>query len=147
MKRQPRRGVAWISSGAAQRSQKGEDCERAHSNPAWFPAAFKWVTFRHGMLDTRAPGLENVMPSLFIEPCLPTISRLVPTGPQWAYEIKHDGFRFLAVRQGKQLRVYSRGGHDWSKQLLAIADAMQALPARSAVIDGAVPMASPTSTA
>ena len=30
------------------------------------------------------------MPSLFIEPCLPTISRSVPTGPGWAYEIKHD---------------------------------------------------------
>ena len=60
----------------------------------------------------------------FIEPCLPTISRTVPTGPQWAYEIKPDGFRFLAVRQGKQVRIYSRGGHDWSKQLPAIADAL-----------------------
>jgi hypothetical protein len=27
------------------------------------------------------------VPSLFIEPCLPTISRTVPTGPQWAFEI------------------------------------------------------------
>jgi bifunctional non-homologous end joining protein LigD len=72
----------------------------------------------------------------FIEPCLPTISRSVPTGPQWAYEIKHDGFRFLAVRQGKSVRVYSRGGHDWRKQLPAIADALQALPVRSAVLDG-----------
>jgi hypothetical protein len=25
----------------------------------------------------------------FIEPCLPTISRTVPTGAGWAYEIKH----------------------------------------------------------
>ncbi len=60
------------------------------------------------------------MAPLCIEPCLPTISRTVPTGPQWAYEIKHDGFRFLAMRQGKRVRVYSRGGHDWSKQLPAI---------------------------
>ena len=73
---------------------------------------------------------------MFIEPCLPTISRSVPTGPGWAYEIKHDGFRFLAVRQGKRVRVYSRGGHDWSKQLPAIVDAMQGLPVRSVVIDG-----------
>jgi ATP-dependent DNA ligase len=34
-------------------------------------------------------------PPGFIEPCLPTVSRAVPTGPQWAYEIKHDGFRFI----------------------------------------------------
>jgi bifunctional non-homologous end joining protein LigD len=69
-----------------------------------------------------------MMLSLFIEPCLPTISRTVPTGRQWAYEIKHDGFRFLTVRQGKRVRVYSRGGHDWSKQLPAIADSLQACP-------------------
>jgi bifunctional non-homologous end joining protein LigD len=75
-------------------------------------------------------------PGGFVEPCLPTISRSVPTGPQWAYEIKHDGFRFLAVRQRKQVRIYSRGGHDWSKQLPAIADALQALAARSVVLDG-----------
>jgi bifunctional non-homologous end joining protein LigD len=72
----------------------------------------------------------------FIEPCLPTISRSVPTGPQWAYEIKHDGFRFLAVRQSKQVRVYSRGGHDWSERLPAITAALLALPVRSVVLDG-----------
>ena len=62
--------------------------------------------------------------------------RTVPTGPQWTYEIKHDGFRFLAVRQGKQVRVYSRGGHDWSKQLPAITEALLALPVRSVALDG-----------
>jgi ATP-dependent DNA ligase len=72
----------------------------------------------------------------FIEPCLPTISRSVPTGPQWAYEIKHDGFRFLAVRHRKQFRIYSRGGHDWSERLPAITAALKSLPVRSAVIDG-----------
>ena len=34
------------------------------------------------------------------------------------------------------MRVYSRGGHDWSKQLPAIADALMALPVRSVVLDG-----------
>ena len=72
----------------------------------------------------------------FIEPCLPTISRTVPAGPQWAYEIKHDGFRFLAFRHRKHVRIYSRGGHDWSKQLPAITEAMQALPVRSVMLDG-----------
>ena len=36
---------------------------------------------------------------LFIEPCLPTISRTVPTGSGWAYEIKHDGFPFAWARE------------------------------------------------
>jgi len=72
----------------------------------------------------------------FIEPCLPTISRTVPTGPQWAYEIKHEGFRFLAVRQRKQVRIYSRGGYDWSERLPAITKALQGLPVRSVALDG-----------
>jgi ATP-dependent DNA ligase len=33
------------------------------------------------------------MTPLFIELCLPTISRTVATGQEWPYEIKHDGFR------------------------------------------------------
>jgi ATP-dependent DNA ligase len=39
-----------------------------------------------------ALSLQHASP--FIEPCLPTVSRTVPTGAGWAYEIKHDGFRF-----------------------------------------------------
>ena len=68
----------------------------------------------------------------FVEPCLPTISRTVPTGPQWAFEIKHDGFRF----HRKQVRIYSRGGHDWSERLPSITAAMRALPVRSVMLDG-----------
>jgi hypothetical protein len=48
------------------------------------------------------PGMP-LHPPGFIEPCLPTVSRIVPTGPQWAFEIKHDGFRFtLSVANGEK---------------------------------------------
>ena len=53
-------------------------------------------------------------PTDFIEPCLPTVSRTVPTGAGWAYEIKHDGFRFICRRDGDRVRVFSRRGHDWT---------------------------------
>jgi ATP-dependent DNA ligase len=39
----------------------------------------------------------------FIEPCLPTVSRQAPTGSEWAYEIKHDGFRFICRRDGERV--------------------------------------------
>lgn len=60
----------------------------------------------------------------------------MPSGSEWAYEIKHDGFRFVAVRQGKRVRIYSRGGHDWRERLPAITEALLALPVRSVVLDG-----------
>src|SRR6516165_337144 len=79
----------------------------------------------------------------FIEPCLATISRTVPTGAGWAYEIKHDGFRFICRRDicrrdSDRVRCYSRGGHDWSAQLPAIVEAMRAFPVASVTLDGEV---------
>ena len=44
----------------------------------------------------------------FIEPCLPTSGRTVPVGAQWAYEIKHDGFRFICRRDGDALAALAR---------------------------------------
>jgi bifunctional non-homologous end joining protein LigD len=80
--------------------------------------------------------LSRVHPIGFIEPCLPTLARAVPTGPQWAHEIKHDGFRFIVRRDGDKVRVFSRTGRDWSDKVPAIIDEMLALPVSSATIDG-----------
>jgi bifunctional non-homologous end joining protein LigD len=77
----------------------------------------------------------SLHPLGFIEPCLPTVSRTVPTGPQWAYEIKHDGFRFICHRDGERVRVFSRTGHEWSAHV----DTLQALPVRSIILDGDAP--------
>jgi bifunctional non-homologous end joining protein LigD len=52
----------------------------------------------------------------FIEPCLPTNARSVPSGPQWAYEIKHDGFRFVCWRACDRVRVFSRQGVNWTER-------------------------------
>ncbi len=62
----------------------------------------------------------SLLPAGVIEPCLPTVSRIVPTGPGWAFEIKHDGFRFICLRDGKRVRAFTRSGHDWSEQLPAV---------------------------
>jgi bifunctional non-homologous end joining protein LigD len=74
----------------------------------------------------------------FIEPCLPMMSRTVPTGAGWAYEIKHDGFRFICRRDGERVRTFSRGGRDWAGQLAAVVEAMRALPVTSVTLDGEV---------
>ena len=75
-------------------------------------------------------------PPGFIEPCLPTNGRSVPTGPQWTYEIKHDGFRFICRRDGDRVRVFSRRGRDWTDRVPLIAEALQKLRVKSVTIDG-----------
>ena len=75
-------------------------------------------------------------PSGFIAPCLPTNGRAVPSGPQWIYEIKHDGFRFICRRDGDRVRVFSRRGIDHSDRAPVIAETLLALNVRSITIDG-----------
>jgi bifunctional non-homologous end joining protein LigD len=75
-------------------------------------------------------------PPGFIEPCLPTNRHAVPTGPQWAYEIKHDGFRFICRCDGERVRVFSRTGRDWTDRVPLIAEALAKLRAKSVTIDG-----------
>jgi ATP-dependent DNA ligase len=75
-------------------------------------------------------------PPGFVEPCLPTLGHIVPTGPQWAYEIKHDGFRFICRREGDRVRVFSRRGNDYTDRAPRIAKALAALRVKSVTLDG-----------
>ena len=44
---------------------------------------------------------ERTRPGLgIVEPCLPSPAKAPPSGPGWLHEIKHDGFRILARREG-----------------------------------------------
>jgi bifunctional non-homologous end joining protein LigD len=67
---------------------------------------------------------------------LPTNGHIVPTGPEWAYEIKHDGFRFICRRELDRVRVFSRRGHDWTDWVPRIAEPLGSLQVTSIIIDG-----------
>src|SRR6476660_3095931 len=54
----------------------------------------------------------------------------------WLFEIKHDGFRVLAIRNGGSTRLLSRNGHDISRQHQHITDRLNERPAERFVIDG-----------
>ncbi len=71
-----------------------------------------------------------------IEPCLPRPAKAPPTGPDWIHEIKHDGFRILARRDGPKVRLISRHGRDLTYRFPLAAAAIAALPVGSCLIDG-----------
>jgi bifunctional non-homologous end joining protein LigD len=70
------------------------------------------------------------------EACLPRPAEQPPAGPGWIHEIKHDGVRILARRHGRNVRLFSRNGHNFVDRFPLIAEAIEALPIRSCVIDG-----------
>jgi hypothetical protein len=78
------------------------------------------------------------MPTLpdFIAPCLPTKAPHPPTGALWVHEIKHDGFRIIARKDGNRVRLYSRVGNDLTDCFPLIVEALASLRSRSAILDG-----------
>jgi bifunctional non-homologous end joining protein LigD len=44
----------------------------------------------------------------FIEPCLPRPADRPPAGSDWLHEIKHDGFRIMALRDAAGVRLLTR---------------------------------------
>jgi bifunctional non-homologous end joining protein LigD len=59
-----------------------------------------------------------------------------PSGPGWIHEIKHDGFRIMARRDARGVRLFSRNGYNFCDRFPLIAKAFEALPVRSCFIDG-----------
>ena len=47
-------------------------------------------------------GKPSNAPAAFIHPCQPIVAKQPPTGPGWAHELKHDGYRLqIHVRDGR----------------------------------------------
>ena len=59
-----------------------------------------------------------------------------PAGPGWLHEIKFDGYRVIARKDGEQVRLWARTTRDYSNAFTRIRDAVAALPVDSAVLDG-----------
>src|SRR5262245_16023569 len=58
----------------------------------------------------------------FIHPCQPIVAKQPPTGPGWAHELKHDGYRLqIHVRDGR-VRLYTMNGNDWTKRYPGIVE-------------------------
>jgi bifunctional non-homologous end joining protein LigD len=80
--------------------------------------------------------LSGVLPAGFVAPCLPTKAAEPPSGGFWLHEIKHDGFRVIARKDGNYVRLYSRPGNDLTYRFPLIVQALASLRSRSCVIDG-----------
>lgn len=62
----------------------------------------------------------------------------MPDGPGWLHELKYDGYRIIACKQGDDVTLFSRSGLDWTVRFPSIAEALTSLPAKDAVLDGEI---------
>jgi ATP-dependent DNA ligase len=63
----------------------------------------------------------------FTKPCKPIAAKILPKGDGWLHEPKFDGYRLQVIKDGRQVRLYSRGGYDWTKRLARLAEALKAI--------------------
>jgi len=62
----------------------------------------------------------------------------VPTGPEWQYEPKWDGFRCLIFRDGDKVELQAKSGKPLTRYFPEIVAATRALRAKSFVLDGEI---------
>jgi bifunctional non-homologous end joining protein LigD len=74
----------------------------------------------------------------FIEPMHPTQYVKLPTGAQWQYEIKLDGWRGQLHLHRGAAKMYSRNGNDLTGNCASIVAGASEIPATDAVLDGEI---------
>jgi bifunctional non-homologous end joining protein LigD len=85
-------------------------------------------------------------PQGFILPCQPALADRPPAGPGWLHEVKWDGYRVSARKDGEQVRLWARTTSDYSTAFTRIRDAVAALPVESALLDGEAVLVRPDNT-
>lgn len=87
-------------------------------------------------MPSRSPRSTSA-PAAFVEPMK---ARLVerPQPGDWIYEIKLDGFRALAIKNGRDVQLLSRNNKDLSGKFPEVARAIAKIKARDAIIDGEI---------
>jgi ATP-dependent DNA ligase len=81
-----------------------------------------------------SPGVRPA--SGFIEPCIPSKAVGAPVGPDWVFEIKHNGYRLMVRKDDGGVRVYTRRGADWTERYPRVVAAVRSLKVRSVILDG-----------
>lgn len=62
----------------------------------------------------------------------------IPTGPEWQYEPKWDGFRCLAFRDGDQIQLQSKSGQPLARYFPEVVENLRKLKAKQFVLDGEI---------
>jgi bifunctional non-homologous end joining protein LigD len=75
-------------------------------------------------------------PPAFIPPMMCELHKDPPSGPGWLHETKYDGYRLEAAVHGRNVRLYTREGLDWTARFPEIAEAFADLGLEKTLLDG-----------
>ncbi|MDB6030274.1 MAG: ATP-dependent ligase [Verrucomicrobiales bacterium] len=101
-----------------------------------------------GREPTPAPDIEAELEKLlrqlpraeprFVEPMKARLVSKFSESPGWIYELKFDGYRALAVKQGSRVHLLSRKNLSLNSQFPELVEAVKKLKVKHAVLDGEI---------
>jgi len=114
---------------SAQKEQKDAKNDLEHPRSV-LKSATKWPSAWQSSPEEKLPG--------FIHPQLASQAANPPKGNGWLHELKLDGYRIQARKDGKNVQLLTRTGLDWTRRMKPIAAAVAGLPANTLLADGEV---------
>jgi bifunctional non-homologous end joining protein LigD len=117
-------GNAWYRKENGETTKGIDDAQKRSQSSATFTTALK-----------SAP--KEKLPD-FINPQLATQASTPPNGKGWLHELKLDGYRIQARKDGARVQLLTRTGLDWTHRMKTIAAEISRLPVESLIADGEV---------
>ncbi len=94
-----------------------------------------WRSNRDAKKGGRAKKKAATAPPAFRQPQLATLVDAAPTGSDWLFEYKYDGYRLLLATGDGAATAWTRNANDWSDKFRGLIKAASKLPA-GCLIDG-----------
>src|SRR5262245_16935046 len=73
-----------------------------------------------------------------LKPMLATSAETLPSGSGWSYEVKWDGYRALAVKDGSTIRLISRNDKSLTNDYPTVVSALRSIKEKAVVLDGEI---------
>ena len=70
----------------------------------------------------------------FVEPMQARLVTKLPEGDPWLYEVKLDGYRAVAIKNGNKVEIRSRNNKDLTKAYATVCRAVRTVKVGSAVL-------------
>jgi bifunctional non-homologous end joining protein LigD len=106
------------------------------SQPARKPPAARRRSWARRV--AKVPGAKKAEIPHRLKPQLASPVPEPPPGTSWLHEIKFDGYRLIAALRDRHVALRTRSEQDWTDRFPDLAEAVRALPASSAMLDGEV---------
>ncbi|MGA1984374.1 MAG: DNA ligase D [Acidobacteriaceae bacterium] len=105
---------------------------------AWYRQKSKAAPIPQLDLSKQLAKLPRETQPTFLAPQLAQQAESPPARSGWLHELKLDGYRIQARKNGRRVQLFTRTGLDWTHRMKAIAAEVARLPVDKVTLDGEV---------